>query len=240
MQSANVDANEVIIEYIRDAHGNKVKKLKPLLIKSEPDREYAQHIYSDDNLPSVPENNFLQKREVTIDSYSETISSDSSSDDSTITANSGSSASGFEETSCTWETDSKGIEATLHQIASGLQSATEGYLNLASHISKIVPYELPQVIAQIPPPPINVPMPIRKALTVDGENKVADYLLRWEYEITNISWSKLQKSTILVRIKYILLLKEKDLEDPNTDKRKSKLLNQRLPCLILTLSQNKL
>ena len=76
-----------------------------------------------------------------------------------------------------WEADSKGIEATLHQIASGLQSAAEGYLNLASHISKIAPYELPQVIAQIPPPPINVPMPIRKALTVDGENKVVDYLL---------------------------------------------------------------
>ena len=139
MQSANVDANEVIIEYIMDAHGNKVKKLKPLLIKSEPDREYAQHIYSDDNLPSVPENNFLQKREITINSYSETISTDSSSDDSTITANSGSSASSFEETSSMWETYSKGIEATLHQIASGLQSATEGYLNLASHISKIAP-----------------------------------------------------------------------------------------------------
>ena len=225
-QGANVDANEVIIEYIMDAHRNKVKKLKPLLIKSEPDREYAQHIHSDDNLPAVPKNNFLQKREITIDSYSETISSDSSSDDSTITADSGSSASSFEETSCTWEADSKGIEATLHQIASGLQSATEGYLNLASHISKIAPYELPQVIAQIPPPPINVPMPIRKALTVDGENKVVDYLLHGEYEITNTSWSKLQKSTILVRIKYILLSKEKeDPEDPNTDKRKNKLLN---------------
>ena len=58
MQSANIDANEVIIEYITDAHGNKVKKLKSLLIKSEPDREYAQHINSDDNLPAVPKNNF--------------------------------------------------------------------------------------------------------------------------------------------------------------------------------------
>ena len=38
MQNANLDTNEVIIEYITDAHGNKVKKLKPLLIKSEPDR----------------------------------------------------------------------------------------------------------------------------------------------------------------------------------------------------------
>ena len=33
MQSANLDANEVVIEYIMDAQGNKVKRLKPLLIK---------------------------------------------------------------------------------------------------------------------------------------------------------------------------------------------------------------
>ena len=172
MQSANVDANEVIIEYITDTQGNKIKKLKPLLIKSEPDREYIQHIHSDDNLSDVPEENFLQKRKITINSHSETISFDSSSDDDTITANNSSSASSFEETSCMWETDSKGIEATLHQIASGLQTTAEGYLTLASHISKIATYELPQIIAKIPPPPMNIPMPIRKALTVDGESKV--------------------------------------------------------------------
>ena len=51
MQNANLDTNEVIIEYITDAHGNKIKKLKPLLIKSELDREYTRHIPSDDNLP---------------------------------------------------------------------------------------------------------------------------------------------------------------------------------------------
>ena len=115
MQSANVDANEVVIEYITDAQGNKVKRLKPLLIKSEPDREYVQHIHSDDNLPVVPEENFLQKREVTVDSYRETISSNLSSDDSTITADSDSSAaSSFKETPCKVNTDTKGIEATLH------------------------------------------------------------------------------------------------------------------------------
>ena len=209
MQSANVDSNEVIIEYITDAQGNKIKKLKPLLIKSEPDREYIQHIHSDDNLPDVPEENFLQKREITVDSYSETISSDSSSDDDTITADNSSSASSFEETSCTWETDSKGIEATLHQIASGLQTAAEGYLTLASHISKIAPYELPQIVAQIPPPPMNVPMPIRKALTVDGESKVVDYLLHGKYEITNTSWSKLQNKYNLSKNKIYSALKGK-------------------------------
>ena len=121
MQNASLDTNEVVVEYIIDAHGNKVKKLKPLFIKSKPDKEYVQHVHSDNNLPAVPEDHFMQKREVTVDSYSETISSDESSDERTITAESDSSAaSSFEETTCKWETDVKGIEATLHQIASGL------------------------------------------------------------------------------------------------------------------------
>ena len=175
MQNATID-NDVIIEYITDAQGRKVKKLKPLLIKSEPDREYTQHIHSDDNLPNIPEDNFIQKREVTVDSYSETISSDPSSEDRTITAETEKSMSSMkdniEDSSCIKETNAMGIEVSLHQIATSLQSAAEGYMSLASHINKLNPYELPQVIAQIPPPPIEVPMPIRKALTIDGEDKV--------------------------------------------------------------------
>ena len=67
----------------------KLKSLKPLLIKSEPDREYTHHIHSDDNLPKIHEDNFTQKREITINSYSETISSESSSEDRTLTADMG-------------------------------------------------------------------------------------------------------------------------------------------------------
>ena len=154
-----------------NAHGNKIKKLKPILTKSEPDREYTHHVVSDDDLPAVPEENFTQKREVTIDSYSESISSneEESSDDRTLTVDSDSSAAPtFEEVPCEWEANSKGIEATLHQILAGLQSAAEGYLVLASHMSRVVPYELPQVVTQIPPPPMDVTMPIQKALLVDG------------------------------------------------------------------------
>ena len=61
MQSAHLDTNEFIIEYITNGQRNRVKKLKPMLIKSELDREYAQHIPSDDNLPAVPEENFTQR-----------------------------------------------------------------------------------------------------------------------------------------------------------------------------------
>ena len=202
MQNATIE-NDVIIEYIMDAQGRKVKKLKPLLIKTEPDREYIQHIHSDDNLLDVPEDNFIQKREVKVDSYSETISSDSSSGDSTITADHEDSTSSMEDKSCVWEANSTEIEASLHWIASGLQNAAEGYMSLASHISKLTPYELPQVIAQIPPPPIDVPMPIRKALSVDGESKVVNYLLCGEYEMTNTSWSKLQKKYNLSKNKIV-------------------------------------
>ena len=212
MQSATTE-NNVIIEYITDAQGRKVKRLKPLLIKSEPDREYTQHIHSDDNLPNIPEDNFIQKREVTVDSYSETISSDSSSDDRTITAETENSTSSMEDNiedkSCIKEANATDIEASLHRIASGLQNAAEGYMSLASHISKLNLYELPQVIAQIPPPPIDVPMPIRKALTIDGESKVVDHLLHGEYEMTNTSWSKLQKKYSLSKNKIYSALKGK-------------------------------
>ena len=226
MQSATPD-NDVIIEYMTDAQGKKVKKLKPLLIKSEPDREYIYHIHSDDNLPNIPEDNFTQKREITIDSYSETISSESSSEDRTLTTETENITSSMEDhiedSSCIKENNVTEIETSLHQIATSLQSAAEGYMSLASCIHKLESYEIPQVITQIPPPPIDVPMPIRKALTTDGEDKVVNHLLHGEYELSNTSWSKLQKKYNLSKNKFILLLKEKeDPEDCSTNKRENK------------------
>ena len=90
------------------------------------------------------------------------------SDDRTVTADSDSSeAQDFEDNPCKLETSATQIEATLNQIAMGLQSAANGYLALASHLPNLSPYELPQIVSQIPPPPMNVPMPIRKALATD-------------------------------------------------------------------------
>ena len=113
MQSTHLDSNEVIIEYMTDTHGNKIKKLKPMLIKSEPDREYTQHVLSDDDLPAVPEENFTHNREVTIDSYSESISSNDEefSDDRTVTADSDSSATpDFKEVPCEWKPIPKALK----------------------------------------------------------------------------------------------------------------------------------
>ena len=91
----------------------------------------------------------------------------------------------------------------------GLQSAVEGCLTLASHISKVAPYELPQVIAQIPSPPMDVPMPIRKALSIDGESKVVNYLLHGKYELNKTSWSNLQKKNNVSQNKIYAALKGK-------------------------------
>ena len=73
------------------------------------------------------------------------------------------------DTPCQLETDATEIEATLHQIATGLQSAANGYLALASQLPNLSPYEPLQIMSQIPPPPMDVPMPIRKALAIDEE-----------------------------------------------------------------------
>ena len=88
MQSAQLDNNEVIIEYVTDVQENKVMKLKTIFIKSkpdreltqhvdsddglpavlEPDREHTQHVDGDDGLPAVPYDNFTHERERMIDS----------------------------------------------------------------------------------------------------------------------------------------------------------------------------
>ena len=126
MQNAQLDNNEVRIEYITDTQGNKVKKLKPIFIKSELDREHMLHVDSDDNFPAVPEENFTRERERMINSYSESISlDDDPSDERTITADNNSSvAAVFKE----WEADPKGIEATLCKIATGLRVQQRGTL----------------------------------------------------------------------------------------------------------------
>ena len=135
IQNAKLEYNEVIIEYITDAQGNKIQRLRPVFIKSEPDRNHVLRVNSDENLPDVPEENFTRERERTVDSYSEFISlDDEPSDERTIMANSDSSEAVFEDAMIRGEVDPKGIEPTLHQIAMGLRYASDGYLALASHM----------------------------------------------------------------------------------------------------------
>ena len=148
---------------------------------------------SDENLPVIPEENFTRERERTVDSYSESISlDDEPSNFMTITVDSDSfEAADFEDATVGWELDPKRIEATLHKMATGLKKASDGYPDLASHITHVVPYELLQLIDQVSPPPMNVLIQIRKALLVDGESKTVSYLIHGEYELTDTLWSKL-------------------------------------------------
>ena len=56
---------------------------------------------------------------------------------------------------------------------------------------------------------MDVPMPIRKALLVDRESKVVNYLLYGEYELNKTSWSKLEKKYNVSRNKIYAALKGK-------------------------------
>ena len=87
----------------------------------------------------MPETNFMQEREVTVDSYSESVSSnDKSSDDRTITADSDSSAAqSFKDAPCILETDSKEIEATLNQIGFRITKCCRGIFNTSLPYIKI-------------------------------------------------------------------------------------------------------
>ena len=94
---------------------------------------------------------------------------------------------------------------------SGLQSAAGAYVTLASHIHNLETSEIPQLLTQIPPPPIPVPTPIRKALTIDDEKKVVNYLICREYELTKTSWSKLQNKYNVGRERIYSILKGKSM-----------------------------
>ena len=83
------------------------------------------------------------------------------------------------------------------------------YLALASHLPMLLPYELPQIVAQIPPPPMNIPMPIQKALATEGENRTIHYLLCSEYELDHTSWSNLQQKYNISRDTMYTALKGK-------------------------------
>ena len=130
------------------------------------------------------------------------------------------------------------IEATLHQIAAGLQSAAEGYLALASHMSKIALYELPQVVAQIPPPPMDVPMPIQNALLVDGESKVVNHLICGEDELNNTLWSKLQKKYNVSRNKIYTAIKGKGRPSGSQYRQKKKKLVKPKPAALTAHSES--
>ena len=92
-------------------------------------------------------------------------------------------------------------------------------------MSQVAPYELPQIVAQIPPPPVDVPMPIRKALLIDGESKAVSHLIHGEHELTNTSWSKLQKKYHVSRDKAYTVIKGRRRPRGSQYQQKKKLKN---------------
>ena len=107
-------------------------------------------------------------------------------------------------------------------------------------MSKVATYELPQVITQIPPPPMDVPMPIRRALLVDSESNVINHLIHGEYELTNTSWSKLPNKYHVSRNKIYTDIKGKGRSGGSQYRQKKQIkkllnLNQQYQLLLQNL-----
>ena len=108
-------------------------------------------------------------------------------------------------------------------------------------MSQVAPYELPHVVAQIPPPPMDVPLSIRKALLIDGKSKVVSYLICGEYDLTNTSWSKLQKKYHFSRDKVYTTIKGKRRPKGSQYWKKKKLKKTTKPeAIVSTASQEPL
>ena len=76
-------------------------------------------------------------------------------------------------------------------------------------MAQVAPYELQQIVAQIPPPHMDIPLPIRKALLIDARNKTVSYLICGDYELANTSWSMLQEKYHVSRDKVYTAMKGK-------------------------------
>ena len=80
---------------------------------------------------------------------------------------------------------------------------------MASRLPSLSPCELPQIIAQILPPPVDVPIAIRKALAIDGKSKTIHHLICGDYELNNLSWNHLQQKYNVSRDTVYMALKGK-------------------------------
>ena len=176
MKSATEEVT--IIEMI-DAAGNKVKKLKPIFIKSEPDKEYVQKKapLPEDKLPPVPEHFFQREKCFEQDLLTDQDESNDtrSTEESTVT-----------------DVDPAQMEKALNSIALGLRQAAEGYDVIAKAVKQMEPYEIAGVVKQLPAPAVNVPRELQIAMKEDGPEKVVNRLLYAEHKRDNASYTSLQ------------------------------------------------
>ena len=185
---ANVDIDEEQVQIIKmvDKDGKLVKKVKPILIKKELDREHATIIPFERHPGEV---SFTDAERVPFHTtppveYVEEVTDDEDyKDNEVISIKSDSSAvesmldDDFENTNPLM------FDASLVKITTGLKQAAEGFEELQTLLPNIPVTDIPKLVEEVPLPYLNLmSKALIQALQSVGEQRQIDLALREEYD----------------------------------------------------------
>ena len=181
-------ANEVEVVYEERADGTTAKRIKPIFVKNEPDKEYATLQPAEEEFPWFPDEQRLPKLppgEV-IGYTNEELEQEEArwhapEDDDEL----------MEMENLQPELNIDTVEENLHQIAAGLRTAAAAYDAISLLVKEMAPYQAHGVIQSLPATPTMIPAPLAKALTADGPDEVINKLIRHDHE--QLSYTKLEE-----------------------------------------------
>ena len=184
------DEVEVLREVSPD--GEETRRIKPIFIKKEPNRDdYATKVADEDSFPNFPDSERLPKLppeevvgywEEELDAESDYWAEDESDSEEDIE---------IEQETPT--VNAVEVERDLHKIATGLRDAATAYDHLADKVKVMLPYQAAEIIQQAPVPPANIPVPLSTALRDDGADAVINKLIFADHVLEGLSYNALQK-----------------------------------------------
>ena len=187
LTNVDVDDEQVQIVKMVDKDGKLVKKVKPILIKKELDKEHATVIPFEKHPGEVSftDDERVPFRTTSPVEYVEEVTDDEDykDDDEVISIKSDSSAAESMLDDDFETVNPLMFDASLVKITTGLRQAAEGFKELRTLLLNIPVTELPKLVEEVPLPYLT---PMLKALVQVlqsvGEERLIDLALREEYD----------------------------------------------------------
>ena len=186
---ANVDVDEEQVQIIKmvNKDGKLVKKVKPILIKKELDREHATVIPFEKHPGEV---SFTDEERVPfrttspVEYVKEVMDDEDYKDDDEVISIKSDSSTAESMLDDDFETvNPLMFDASLVKITTGLKQAAEGFEELRTLLLNIPVTELPKLVEEVPLPYLTLMLKaLVQALQSVGEERLIDLALREEYD----------------------------------------------------------